>query len=61
MVQIMMRWDTENLEDLKLADHILRGFHKIGCWSSITPPEGSIYKTVIVYEGEDLKSKNKKP
>ena len=53
----MLLWNEDDPEDQKLVDRLKRGFNKMGCWNVQLPPKGSIYKQLIVYEGEDLKEK----
>lgn len=57
MVQIMLLYDSNDPEEVKLAQRLKKGFDKIGCWRCEMPPAGSIYKEMIVYEGDDLKKK----
>ncbi|WP_035380008.1 hypothetical protein [Fervidicella metallireducens] len=57
IVQIMLLWNENDPEDKKLVDRLMKGFNKMGSWNVQLPPKGSIYKQLIVYEGEDLKEK----
>lgn len=57
LVQILLKWDGEDPESVALAERIRRSFKNMGCWRCEMPPKDSIYKEMIIYEGEDLKKK----
>jgi len=54
VIQIMLLWDSNEPDDVKIVEKLRKGFDKMGCWRAELPPKGSIYKLVLTVEKENV-------
>lgn len=57
-VQILLCWDSQNQESVKMVEKLRKGFDKMGCWHVELPPIGSTYKMILTVEDKNMPSGN---